>query len=304
MSYRRMLAVAAQTMLVGIVGPTYAAGPIGPDSDILGIKLTMSREQAKKTITNGFPGSQAIELPAQMGTAEYKKSTVGGFFADVTTAADQANNQRTIEQANKEFEAKKAAGFGDSPLNRTIGAPGDVGHDRVVVLYDPNDGATGIFAVSRRKEFTKANFVPAKVLLDSFIEKYGPPSRTNGGSFTWTAPGVLQRTQKSPAKCYNEFGDYFYESGNDRFFSEQFVNFLNLIASKNPNVDFSQCGTVLQVNFTLSNDKLSALGMTETLIDLTRGYAEVKAFSDDFWLHANAAKQEKLMKDSQNKPKL
>lgn len=318
MSYGRMLALSVPTALAVIAGASYAAGPIPSESDILGIKLTMTRDQAKKTILDGFPGAHLVELPVEIGTPDYKKSFIAGFAADITTAQDQANNQRQNQQAKSEFEAKKAAGFGSSPLNQTVARPGDYGHDRVIVLYDPADSANGIFAVSRDKEFARSEFIPPKALLDTFIQKYGEPSRAKGSSITWTAPGVLQRTQRFVAKCYlesYEYHNYLYERIDDNFFSDrfsflarnnfdaQFVNVLNNIITSRLS-DRSQCGTVMQLFLTMSNDGAYATGMTETLIDLTRGYAELRAFAADFRAHADAAEQEKLLRASQNKPKL
>jgi hypothetical protein len=60
----------------------------------------------------------------------------------------------------------------------------------------------------------------------------------------------------------------------------------------------------LQVKAQLSNDRAYVTSMHETLIDLTKAQLDLKTFTDDFSRHANAAKQEKLLKDSQNKPKL
>lgn len=315
MSYGRMLALSVPTALAMIAGASYAAGQIPSESDILGIKLTMTRDQAKKIILDSFPSARIVELPVQIGTPDYKKSLIAGFAADITTAQDQASNQRQAQQANSEFQARKAAGFGNSPLNQTIARPGDYGHDRAVVLYDPADGANGIFAISRVKQFAKSEFIPPKALLDTFIQKYGEPSRVNGNSITWTAPGILQRTQKSFAKCYLDYSEYLYEQVDQDIFNDrvsflirnnlnaQFVNVLNNIIT-NRFSDRSQCGTVMQLFLTTSNDRAYATGINETLIDLTRGYAELRAFADDFRAHADAAKQDQMLKASRNKPKL
>jgi len=41
-------------------------------------------------------------------------------MADITTKEDHAGNEQRAAQANRKFEARKAAGFGDSPLNRNV----------------------------------------------------------------------------------------------------------------------------------------------------------------------------------------
>ena len=293
-------------------GCAQAAG-LSADSDILGIKLTMSRDQAKKIVADSFPGARIIELSAQIGTPAYKKSTTLGFIADITSAPNQANNQRQAQQADAEFRAKQNAGWGNSPLNQSVVNPGDYGRDAVAVIYDPSDSGSGIFSISRVKTFAKSEFIPPKALLDTFDRKYGAPSRVNDKSITWTAPGVLQHAPSSAKWCYLDFGGSFlYEHVDERIFDGRFANtiisqvneqFVRVLSNLK-NYDRSHCGTVLQLMLTLSDDRAYAVGMSETLIDLTRGYAELKAFADDFWAHANAARQDQLQKASQNKPRL
>jgi len=303
-------AIQAITLLSG--GPSFAGGPISNDSDILGIKLTMSRDQARKFVSDNFRGSSIVELPVELGTPEFEKPTVAGFLVDITNKEDQAVNQRANEQANKNFEARKAAGFGDSPLNRTFGSAGDLGQEKLLILVNPNDNGTDIFAVSRYKEFTKVNSPVAKVLLESLIEKYGQPSLVKfGTSYTWMAPGVLERTQKPAVHCFSEtdVGSFLYE--NPKLVAVNTVGISFLTAAKNidagdklPYYDISKCGTVLQVNLALTNDQAYVTSMSTRLIDLTKGHTELKQFTSDFWRGANDAKQAKMSRDSQNKPKL
>ncbi len=172
---------------------------------------------------------------------------------------------------------------------------------------------TDIFAISRYKEFTKANFPVAKVLLDSLIEKYGQPSLVKfGTSYTWMAPGVLERTQKPViVHCFAEsdVGSFLYE--NPKLVTPDTVGISFSTAVNNidagdklPYDNISKCGTVLQVNLALTNDRTYVTSMSTRLIDLTKGHAELKQFTSDFWRGANDAKQAKISGASQNKPKL
>jgi hypothetical protein len=120
----------------------------------------------------------------------------------------------------------------------------------------------------------------------------------------WAAPGVLERTDRSPARCDSNGLDYFYEGVGKRNVGEAFVGRMNLIANKNPMQDYSKCGTILQVSVMLSGDGVYVTNMKERLIDLSKATLELTKFSDEFWSAANAAKQAKVSKDSQNKPKL
>jgi hypothetical protein len=312
MSYRGLCATLIQAILILAASHAHAAGPISPESDILGIKLTMSRDQARALISSSYPGAQIVDLPVQLGTPEYKKSAIAGFTANITSAEDQANNQQKNEQAQKEFQARQAAGFGNSPLNMSVSSPGDYGREQIYVQVDPNDNSTDIFGVSRYKEFTRAHPIPANVLLQSYIEKYGPPSVSQyGESFTWMAPGVVEKTKNPPVHCTlgTQTDSYFYENpknASPQLIADSFVRAVSNINAGDtlPYYNYSRCGTVLQLNLALSNDKQYAQSMSATLIDLAKARAELKQFAADFIAHANAAKQEKMSRDSMNKPKL
>jgi hypothetical protein len=270
MSYRRVFAMSIQAMFIAGGWPAVAAGPVSSSSDILGVNLTMSRDQAKKVIADAFPGPSIDEIPVELSTEIFKKPTTAGFFGS-------------------------ASG-------------GDFGNENVLVLYNPNDNATDIFGLYREKVFPKSNLPVEKVLLASLYEKYGQPVRTGGNSLqkiiTWAAPGVLERTDRALARCDSNGLDYFYEGVDKRYIGAAFVGRMNLIANKNPMQDYSKCGTILQVSAMLSADGVYVTSMKERLIDLTKATAELTQFSDNFWLAANAAKQSKVSKDSQNKPKL
>jgi hypothetical protein len=311
LSYRHLVAVSAiQAISVLTGGPSLAGGPVSNESDILGIKLTMSRDQARKFVSENFPGSAIIDLPIELGTPDFKKSTVAGFLVDITSKDDQAANQRTNEQATKAIEVNKAVGLGGSAI---VSSAGDHGQEKLLILVNPNESGTDIFAVSRYKEFTKANFPVAKVLLDSLIDKYGQPSLVKfGSSYTWMAPGVLERTQKPVVvHCFSEsnIGSFLYENPKLVALNTVGIGFSSAVnnidaGDKVPYDNISKCGTVLQVNLDLTDDRTYVKGMMTRLIDLTRGHAELKQFTSDFWRGANDAKQAKVSRDSQNKPKL
>jgi len=231
-------------------------------------------------------------------------------MADITSQADQANNQQKADQANKEFAARKAAGFGDSVLDRSVASPGDYGREKIYVLVDPNDNTSDIFGVSRYKEFTKDHSLPISALVATFAEKYGQPTTSKyGASFTWMAPGVLEKTRNPPVNCtLADSSSYLYENPRITQLSigQAFSSSVNNIKAGDtlPRYNLTKCGTVLQLSVELSNDRQYATNMSVVLIDLAKGQAELKQFAADFFAHADAAKQQKLSTDSLNKPKL
>jgi hypothetical protein len=311
MSYHRLCVTSLQALLV-FCSSAHAAGPISPASDMLGIRLTMNRDQAKSIITGSYPGSKIVDLPVQVGTPQYKVATTAGFFADITSKENQAANQQRAQQAQSEFDARVAAGFGNSPLNRTVSAAGDFGHDKIYVQVNPNEGTSDIFGVSRYKEFSRQEPVSAKGLLDSFVDKYGPYSLSNGGtSYTWLAPGVRETAQRLRLKCslYSNIDSYLYEqpeSVSPETIGNYFVIAMNKVATAMtaPFDDVSKCGTVLQLSLTLSSDRVYVTQMSVVLMDVTKGVGEVRQLLAVISRQTDAAKQDQLRKASQNKPRL
>ena len=311
MSCRRLYAMPIQAILILAASHAHAAGPISDASDILGINLTMTSAQARAAISSQFPGAKIIDLPVQLATPDYKQSASAGFMADITSAEDRTNNQQTSQQAMKEIQARRAAGLGGSVLDMPVTSPGTFGHDQIHVQVDPNENRTDIFGVSRYKEFPSSHPVPVDALLQDFVGKYGRPSVTKyGASFTWMAPGVAEKTRRPPVHCTleSESDSYLYENpqSTPQSIGLSFVTAVNNInaGDTTPYYNISKCGTVLQLSIGLSNNRQYAISMKVVLIDLTKARAELKQFAANFFVHANAAKREKLMKDSQNKPRL
>lgn len=321
MRARRLTAAAVQaglTLLVG--GAAFAAnGRFGADSDIIGLTLNMSQDDAKQLVQQSYPGAPVIELPVVLTVDRFQKKALAGFVVDLASKADAAANQNKTDQQQKEFDARKTA-LGDSPLSRAVGSVGDFAQDRLKVLFDPNDGATDIFAVSRYTEYATGKQPVTKTMIDALTEKYGAPSRSSGDNrtlltYTWAGPGVLERTKASQTHCYEEAGfDFLYEGVGDAGFygipqlvnatGQNFVGAVNLVHGKNPNRNYSICGTVLQVRLKLTQGGDYVGALSARLIDLNKAYAELGTFGDEFFRQATEAKRNQLDKDSAAKPKL
>ncbi|MDR3489802.1 MAG: hypothetical protein P4M05_33550 [Bradyrhizobium sp.] len=295
-------------------------GRFGASSDIMGLTLTMSQDEATKLIEANHPGAVITPLPYLLTVSGSKKQGMIGFVADLATKDDNAANQRTAEQQQKELDARKAAGFGDSMLNRTVGAVGDVAQDRLKILFNPNDGASDIFGISRYTEYVKGKQPLTQTVIAALTEKYGTPSRTGGDNrtliiYTWTGVGAAQRPKGSLAHCFDEAGyDLVYEDTGEGGFSgmpwfvhttgERFVSVVNLIHAKNPFQNFGFCGTVLQFKLKLTQNGDYVGGMGTRLLDLSKAYVELKTFGDDLSSQTSAAKQKQMDQDSGIRPKL
>jgi len=299
MSKQLLVLVTGVLAAMLVCGSAFADGQFGPESDILGFKLSMSQKQAKDYYIANYKGNSFATIPINLTTEFYKTDTVAGFMFDINKSK---NNKNVI--------------------------------DRVQITYNPNSGSKDIFAVYRYTKFissytafphgnspeVKGTLVLKKVVLDSLIKKYGEPALILPGSvltdtaYIWAVDKntVNKVNRNNTYVCINH--NYFYETPYDyvpiknaaNSAASNFINTINLMRNQ-----YEQCGMILRVDLHSTNAAQSSSqdypymeSMSENLIDLTKGTLEITNFANSFSTAANAAKEERLQQDSKNKPSL
>lgn len=287
MSYRGIFAISATLAVIG--GPSYAAGQFGADSDVAGLTLSMTQTQAKQFVAKNYPGAPVIMLPATLIMPGYKLDATAGFA----------------------FEAKA------SRSNAPLFAQQDV--DRTKILFNPKAASSDIFAISRHVNFGPDNNLTITTLRDSLLEKYGRPIDMkewgvlkSDVDFIW-AGSASSYNPRICAPDTHVYHPYFYEDIYlDRPLSRSVDETSRGLASflsghGNPKATMrGNCGVVLAVSVRRGLGARSdyVTEMRETLVDLTKGVAELTSFRNDFIARANQIKNEGIARDSLNKPKL
>ena len=281
----------ALTANLAAITPALAAGQFRPDSDINGLNLLMSQGQARAAALRDKPTAPFLPLPVVISSSGYRKHVAAGFVVETRSPTSS------------------------DPMAFNLGV------DRTKVLFDPDEGADDIFAIQRHVNFGAGQQITMATLIASLIEKYGAPSYSSksfdGGTLhlTWAAAG----SGYDPGRCgYDRFANahtYFYEDvWIDRPLvrsvdetSRGFVDVINAPVPPSPRpLPPKSCGTVLNIviQAAAGTGNQYAWEMTETLVDLTRGVAELDSFRDQFFSGANAADADRYSRDAANKPKL
>jgi hypothetical protein len=276
-----------------------AAAAIEPNSDILGLNLTMSQDQAKDYVSTSYKGSPIKAIVAQLQAADYSQDVVAGFVFDATLDGTGKGNT-----------------------------------DRVAVIFNPSKGASDIFAISRHVQYVSqvtiddsqryhadGTLILKQVLLDSLVKKYGPPIKTDPGflpgtQYIWASGARAVGRSNCVIGSGNRSSYYFepfYSDGSADSAADaagsQFVTSLNNLQSSATG-GYGKCGVILRVNLDLlrmDNNQDSAeyvKAMSEEIIDLSKGDTEMRAFAKAFFSAASKATSVRVGQDAKNAPKL
>jgi hypothetical protein len=296
--------VLAGALCAGAVmgAPAWADGQFGADSDIIGLTLRMTQEQAKTYVASKYQASPFALIPAEIIIGQYSSTAVAGFMLDASR---------------------------DKP---------DVGNvDRVAVFFDPRVGSKDVIAITRTVQFvSQVNYEEAtqrpsvvgttvlkQVVVDSLIRKYGPPTRIvpqispTSMELVWAlTKGTAERSECLPS----ENSDYYYTSpyivqSVDEEAQEKSDGFISAINNLGNKVLQNQenCGLVLNVQLDLDDFNAAGAGdnpryvtnMREELVDLTRTSRELQQYFHEVTAAANKLDQEdRAATDTGAAPKL
>jgi len=299
-------AIQAISALIG--GPSVAGGAISNESDILGIKLSMSRDQAKQFIRQQFGTSDFPPITVDLGTPEYSLNVDVGFSADVTPKKDKDANQTQLDNTTKLNEQLRANGCNSAMCLST--AP-KLLKDTLDVYFDPNDNGNAMLAMTRHVIYPESSDILYSAFVQALTDKFGSPPQFMGDSFNhYWADVPVSKSHSELFECM-KFADNF---GNRIGGLED--NFpLVMNGFGNRQIKPPKCGMYVKVNID-AVPKPAQGGMPSdfntkyvrkfdmTLVNVRAGYGALDSYASKFWAAANKAKQDKLTQQSQNKPKL
>jgi hypothetical protein len=295
------------------VRPAAAEGTFDQSSDIIGLTLHTPKDEIKKHIEDSFVTSGVHDVFAEIHTDLYAVKDNIGYVAEITSKEEAEANRLKLEELKKEYEAKKDAGLGDSPI---VLGDGDVSREQIRISFVPGQNADGVTAIGRRREYPQNDRPVKQVMLNSLKAKYGPPTVTDAnGVMYWLTNNAVVKNRRLFGLCSLKMDSYSARIGpGDNFvkYSENSdqasANFLNLVNNVNNDPlhteEVGACGTILAITITPTFDQQYVSELQETLVDFSAAYAGMKIYAKGFWDKANGANQEKLSKDAQKKPAL
>jgi hypothetical protein len=265
-------------------------GHFGPDSDVLGISLSMTQNQALNFMKKNHPNLPLAMLSVNAHTQDYRTEAVAGFVVNMT------------------------------PNGTTDWMSGDLASfdtERLKVLFDMNRAATNILSVSRSVRYNFKNTITITSLRQSLIDKYGKPTSVTqsgmGGetTYVWTRIPAAYNARTCPSNYHYFSATVGYgesRSGALRANQDEFLSYISSDQAfiRVPFLSHQNCGTMLIVSASTGlGDRSDYVDIfSETLIDVSGGIAALEKFRNEFWTKANQLKNERLAKDSAGRPKL
>jgi len=309
MSCRRLYATSLQAILILAASHAYAGGPISPDSDIVGIKLSMTRDQAKQLIQQQFGTTDFPAKTMKFGMPEYNRDIVLGFTGEITSATDKQANQTRMDAQRK---AAVAMGC-NSPLCMPV-ADGLI-KDTISVYVDPTAGSSGILALVRKTEYPQNSDMLESVFLQSLADKFGKPFFNDNYHGYYWADGIPYSDRINYLNNA-DFVECSRFADNVADLPAQFTSIMNAFASNSMNgygklrTKLPKCSMYLKVSLS-SGPKPGGdyntryvRGFTMALVNVRSAYGALSAYANDFWSAATKTQQDKSSTQSQNKPKL
>jgi hypothetical protein len=309
LSYRHLVAVSAiQAISILAGGPSVAGGAVSSESDILGIKLSMSRDQAKQFIQQQFGTSDFPPIAVELGTPEYNLNVGVGFSADVTPKKDKEANQTQLDNTTKLNEQLRANGCNSAMCLST--AP-QLLKDALDIYFDPNDGGTAMLAMTRHAIYPEGSDILYSAFVQALTDKFGSPPQFMGDSYNhYWADVPVSKNHSELFECMK-----FAENFGNRVgaFEDKFPLVMNGFGNRQ--LKQPKCGTYARV-YIEAYPKPAQAGTPSDyntkyvrkfdmlLVNVRAGYGGLNSYAANFWAAANKAKQDKLIQQSQNKPKL
>jgi hypothetical protein len=302
-SARNFEPAAALAIGLSFVGaPALAAGQFGPASDILGMQLTMSKDELHKFIDDKFDVANFKEVTSKLGNSDYSTpDIVTQFTFRITPKDEQAANAKKDADEKAEIQNLNKAGFtgpGDRPV------PAARGVDAIVIALSPVTGSNDILSIDRMRFYAEGDRPLLNVLLDSFTEKYGPPTYADPAmpnNFVWST-AYTDKNAAYRAGCRN-IADELAIAHAFTYHLENMANFEPTPMPLPANRKNEKCGVALHLKVNASQDGY-VYGFLVTLTDEEKAKAAAQAFSDDFAANNKKAVDARLSKDAGKKPEL
>jgi hypothetical protein len=150
------------TALLFWVPQAFAQTNTGHVPDILGLTLSMSREQAISYLKANFAASEPREITEAIGSRDYMSSQL-----PVSYVTYIVRNTPTSEQ----LEKQAAAFYSPSGSEWT---PAGIDFDEIKISVSPVN-SNEILAIKRRSSFRESDQPLLMVFQQSVVAKYGPP---------------------------------------------------------------------------------------------------------------------------------
>jgi hypothetical protein len=300
LEYMMKRVVVVSLLAIFLIYVSIAYAQISNESDILGIKLTMKKDEAIDLLTSKYSARKIKDLTMDINTSDYSmKNVLLGYMFDITPQSDIDKNNAE-EQKGREGVQRAIAATGQRPGLRI--RDHEPGKDIVKLYVDP-ENSNKILGITREKNFLPDDQPLEKVLVDTFVTKYGSPRDIPNDS---TSPDIVWTSAVMKKRDANESTRDTYLScqvaiNNMGSYDIQFVNLVNSLQLKQND---AKCGTAMVASLRQGKSKEYTSEFSQRLVDIPLMLDALKVFRDKFMAEAEKATQKRLNNDASKKPQL
>lgn len=288
--------------IVLLPSPLFAQDKFGSNSDIVGLKLSMSRDEAIKFLKTNFNVVDSKELKQQIQTNDYKTPEILlGYELTIITKGEQDQNK--AQTKNEKENEKVAAAIGVRPGLRQ----NEFASDKIKIALDPTD-ENRILAITRTRNFNPDDMPLANVFYNTFIEKYGKPKKDsdrgvplNGGveNGVWSDKVWPTTDQNLDFRCY-------WALGLVEDMHLQITSLMKEISTNSSNLkDVDRCGTAMDlrdISYAKNGEYVGRF--KQRIANISQTIISIKQFQADLIAKSETAKRNRVNSDSQKKPQL
>jgi hypothetical protein len=294
----------------------FAQPPFSGTSDILGLKLSMTLDEALEFLKTNYNVVASKELKQQLGTSDYKTpELLLGYKLTITPKDEQ--DQNNAQLAEEKESAQRAIAAGIRSPGQMVVRENQLGGDVIKISLDPTD-PNRIIAISRERTFRPDDMPLEQVFFNTIIEKYGKPTVDTNSSGTSLTHGLVDGIWSD--LVMPPTGRKWDNAGQENFYrywsceqvtslvadiDMQLANIVNQIDTSDSLKTSDKCGTTMMLKNVNRGKSQEYIGSFKMLIaDVGQSVKSIKKFKADFIAQTQKAEQNRLNKDSQKKPQL
>jgi len=283
---KKMLCLFAVCILMPSV--SFAQAKFNNSTDILGINLTMSKDDITKTLQANNKDLTPGEYKKEIQTPNFKgPEWIIGYHYDVTPKEEQDLNSKEIEAAKKSAEEYMSRTGQRPPMRIRDHEPAKDGID---ISVNPND-TNKVLSIVRKKDYTVNGQPLLKVFKDALYSKYGKPTKDEGNSIVWSDK-LLSPDHLFPC---TQLGKNISNGGQLPYMLNYYEQNAQQTAS---------CGIIMEINIKGGKSPEYVGGFEVTLANCPQANASLKALKATMVEGEQKGNQERLNKDAQKKPQL
>ena len=296
--------------IIGIQFLASAQAAFNNNSDIVGLNLSMSRDEAIAFLSKNYYIIDQVEIKDKVifGSITSKEM----FYAHMISITTKEKGESNKDLYIKKFELLRTQGGGRTTNPRralVIENDNNSGSSDIITLGLDLDDSNKIIGIKRVKTYATKEAPLSKVFHGSIIEKYGNPNAIKKNpSFQPYGPaenGVWANFSMPPSPTKDKWFDYYECYYALNLIDNQLSNILDQVASDLHKNTIKCNGTSMNLeSIRYSQDREYVIGFTQVMGNAANYANSVVKIKNQLIKENEDANNNRIKQDSKRKPLL